>query len=238
MDSNPSGTGLYGYSGQPAFVTLADGRELSAGEVIGRAFADYREINPDLSETEARQAWNAMLEASRRVFVTGCLVEWNSALQDGAAAVDAANPLTQAVVADAHALLGTALVDAALTEVKALARPWQQMTADQQSAVLERITGQVRAAVGDTIRLLQTEGRVHIVAELESITVKKGAKATLDIPKGELDQDVLDAVGQSVILVVGPALTAAQDIPTPKPDPDQRSLLDPDSLAQHSDPKD
>lgn len=238
----PTPQGLFGYPGQPSHYTLADGRTITAGELVARALAKVypREFTEDALATP--EEWNAESDDQRRGFCERALEDWNAELEGGAAAVDAG--LAAAIVAEGTELLGDALIDAALTEVKALARPWQQMTEDQQREVLERITAQVRAATADTIRLLQTQGRAHIVCELESITVKKGAKATLDVPKGELDQDLLDAVGQSVILVVGPALSAAKDIQAPKPDPDQRSLLDSraqsgdNGLVQHSDPED
>lgn len=200
-------------------------------------------------------AWNDLEEGDRYRWCLEALDAANLASQATGAAADAANVMdTVGDVAGKH--LGAALIDAALTEVKALARPWQQMTEDQQDDVLERITSQVREAVGDTIRMLATRGAAHLVCELEQVTIKKGAKATLAIPKGEIDQDLLDAVGQSVILVVGSELAAAGDIPKPAADPDQADLLgqahlgsgvggdggpdgsQDDGLANHSDPRD
>ena len=237
-------TPLFGYADQPATYPLADGTELNAGEAVEQAAHRYHLANPGLDESQVPAAWNNLDDATRRRFVEGVVELRNEELAAGAAVVDTANVL-DAVGADASKQLGACLIDAALTEVKALQRPWQQMTEDQQRDVLERITSQVRAAVGDTIRLLATNGRDHIVCELESITIKKGAKATLDVPRAGLDEALLDAVGAQVILVVGGSLGAAKEIQTPKPDPDQGNLLaqanlgnGDDGLVQHSDPKD
>lgn len=237
-------TPLFGYTDQPQTYQLADGRELSAGDVTAQAADRYHLANPGLDASQVPVAWNNLDDATRRRFCEGVIELANDDLGANAASIDKANVL-DAVGEVASAQLGAALIDAALTEVKALQRPWQQMTEDQQDEVLERITRQVRAATADTIRLLSTNGAAHIVCELESITVKKGAKATLEIPKGELDQDLLEAVGASVILVVGPALGAAKEIPKPKADPDQGNLLaqadlgnGDDGTVQHSNPED
>lgn len=237
-------TPLFGYADQPTTYTLADGQELSAGEVVEQAAHRYHLANQGLDASQVPAAWNNLDDATRRRFCDGVIELRNEELAAGAATVDQANVL-DAVGNTAGAQLGAALIDAALTECKALQRPWQQMTEDQQSEVLERITRQVREAVAETIRTLATNGQAHIVCELESITVKKGAKATLDVPKGELDQDLLDAVGAQVILVVGSTLGAARDIQAPKPTPDQGNLLDQanlgngdNGLVQHSDPED
>jgi hypothetical protein len=246
---------LYGYEGQPPTYTLEDGREIGAGDLVAEAAKHYHNANPGLDESQVAMAWNNLEDARRRDWCESAVESMNVEIQRSAAQVDQANVL-DAVAAPAAKQLGAALIDAALTEVKALARPWQQMTADQQDDVLERITRQVRDAVGDTIRMLSTKGAHHIVCELEQITIKKGAKAVLAIPKGELDQDLLDAVSQQVILVIGPELTEARDIPKPAPDPDQPDLLgqahlgsgvggdggadgaEDDGTVQHSDPQD
>lgn len=246
---------LYGYEGQPPVYPLADGRELAAGDLVAEAAKRYHQANPGLDESQVTMAWNNLEDARRRDWCESTLEAMNTELKAGAAATDAANVL-DAVSPSAEKQLGAALIDAALTEVKALARPWQQMTHDQQDEVLERITRQVRDAVGETIRLLATRGAPHLVCELEQITVKKGAKAVLVIPRGDLDQDLFDAVGQQVILVVGPELTEAKEIAKPAADPDQADLLAQahlgkgvggeggedgaadDGTVQHSDPQD
>lgn len=235
---------LYGYEGQEPIYTLKDGRELPAGDLVAEAAKRYHAANPGLDESQVAMAWNNLEDARRRDWCETALEAMNAELEASAAAADQVNVL-DAMGTTAEKQLGAALIDAALTEVKALARPWQQMTHDQQDDVLDRITRQVREAVGETIRLLATRNAPHLVCELEQITVKKGAKAVLAIPKGELDQDLLEAVGQQVILVIGPELKSAADIAKPKADPDQADLLGQahlgngdDGTVQHSDPQD
>jgi len=242
---------LYGYEGQPPEYQLANGNTLGAGDLVAQAAERYHQANPGLDASQVAMAWNNLEDARRRDWCEDTLEALNATSQAAAAQADAANVM-DAVATPAAKQLGAALIDAALTEVKALARPWQQMTEDQQDEVLERITKQVREAVGETVRLLSTRGAHHLVCKLEQITVKKGAKAVLVIPKGAFGDDLLDAVGQQVILVVGPELKP--EIAKPAPDPDQGDLLaqvhlgngvggdgdgQPDSgLVTHSDPED
>ncbi len=242
----PQPVGLFGYTGQPATVILVDGTELSAAEIVGLAFKHYQaytvgDADPTAKNVPTPDDWNGLAEATRANWCKVAVDELNNAQKASAALIDVTNVL--GVVGDiADKQLGAALIDAALTEVKNQQRPWQQMTEDEQRDVLDRITSQVKAAVADTIRLLATSGANHIVCELEQITVKKGAKAVLVIPKGtDLDQHLLDAVGQPVILVIGPELKAAGDIQAPRPDPNQQPLPignGDDGLVTHSDPED
>lgn len=215
---------LYGYEGQPAEYELKSGNTLPAGELVERAATAFHEAHPGLDASQVGMAWNNLEEGERYRYCLEVLDAANAASEATGQAADTANVL-DTVGATAAKHLGAALIDAALTEVKALARPWQQMTEDQQDDVLERITSQVRDAVGETIRMLATRGAAHVVCELEQITVKKDAKAVLSIPRAGIGDDLLDAVGLSVILVVGPELAEARDIPKPKPDPDQADLL-------------
>lgn len=213
---------LYGYEGQPPEYQLANGNTLGAGDLVEQAAKRYHEANPGLDASQVSMAWNNLEDARRRDWCEDTLDKLNADAQAASQAADQVNVL-DAVAPSAEKQLGAALIDAALTEVKALARPWQQMTADQQDEVLDRLHRQVRDAVGETIRLLSTRGAHHLVCELEQITVKKGAKAVLVIPKGAFGDDLLDAVGQQVILVVGPELKP--EVPRPQADPDQGDLL-------------
>ena len=228
---------LYGYEGQPPEYTLANGNTLPAGDLVEQSAKRYHDANPGLDASQVALAWNNLDDARRRDWCSDTLEKLNAEAQAAGQAADVVNVMdTVGTVAEKQ--LGHALIDAALSEVKALARPWQQMTHDQQDEVLERITRQVREAVGDTIRLLATKGATHLVCELEQITVKKGAKAVLVIPKGAFGDDLLDAVGQQVILVVGPELKGAADIPKPQADDDQGDLLAQVGGVVHSDPED
>lgn len=226
---------LFGYTGQPPEYLLPNGNTLAAGDLVERAAARFHGAHPGLDASQVGAAWNDLPESDRQAWCLEELRAIDSASKAASESVDLANTLAT-VGKSAAKMLGADLIDAALSEVKALQRPWQQMTETQQDEVLERLTSRVRAAVGDTIRMLATRGAANITCELESISIKKGAKATLVVPKGELDQDLLDAVGQTVLLVIGSPMDEAKGIPQPAADPTQRDLLG-DAGAVHSDPE-
>lgn len=224
MTAKKNAPALYGYEGQAPEYKLANGNTMPAGELVDLAAAAYHAANPGLDASQVALAWNSLDDVERRDYCHQALAAANTASEATSAAADSVNVLgTVGETAAKH--LGAVLIDAALQEVKVLARPWQQMTESQQDDVLERITSQVRDAVADTIRMLATRGATHVVCELEQITVKKDAKAVLLIPRAGIGDDLLDAVGLQVILVVGPSLDDARNIPKPKAEPDQADLL-------------
>src|SRR5690606_17408376 len=143
---------LYGHEGQPPEYTLANGNTLPAGDLVERAATAFHQAHPGLDGSQVALAWNNLADHERRSYCADALAAANLASEATGEAADVANVMdTVGTTAAKH--LGAALIDAALTEVKALARPWQQMTEDQQRDVLERIASQVRDAVGDTIRM-------------------------------------------------------------------------------------
>lgn len=215
---------LYGYDGQEPTYTLADGRELSAGDLVEQAAARYHAANPGLDTSQLGMAWNNLEDARRRDWCEHTLEAMNAELETGAAQVDAVN-VVATVAPKAEKQLGAALIDAAMTEVRNLKRPWVEMSEDDQDEVLERLTKRTKTAVRETIQILATRGVHHVMAELEQITVKKEAKAILVLPRGSMDQDLLDAIGQPVFLVVGGNFSAVEEIEKPAPDPQQPDLL-------------
>lgn len=241
--SNP--VSLMGFAGMGPEFNLRT-RVMGAGELIAEhAIPLYHADHPGLDASQLPLAWNALPDAARKGY---CLRAFHN-LEDAitaAAALDDQRSVTATLVPAVEARLGDSILDVIVENMKALPRPWQSMTADQQDAVLERATLRVRDAVKDTIRALSTRGHRHIVANLDQITVKKGAKATLSIASSLLDQDLLDAVGQPVMLVLAGDLSEADQIQQPPADPDQRDLLGQvggdspagDGVAIHSDPED
>lgn len=222
-DKKPEG--LNGFQGLAPSYTLPSGREISAGEAVHLGFQAYQRANLDPGDPEdsiTAANWNEEEPDTRRHYVTSAIATLADAERSNSAAADQAN-IGDTLIDLTGREMGRALIDAAMTEIKLQQRPWEAMTADQQSEVLERVSSQVRHAVGNALRQLATRGATHITCELEQITVKKAAKLTLTLPRGEVAEDLLEAVGQAVILVIGGALEEGE-IQTPKPEPDQRAL--------------
>lgn len=246
---------LLGYNGQPPEHVAKDGRTIPAGDLVDQASQRYLAANPGLDESQRGTAWNNLEDARRRDWCEDTLDAINDAAAVATGQVDVAKTVATAG-AQAADKLGKALIDAALTECKALAKPWHMMTEDDQRDVFERITSQVKEAVAVTIVDLATMGNAHVVCELEQITVKKGAKLVLTMPASELREDLLESVGMAVILVVGGTIGAHREIEAPAPESKQLDLLASahlgngvggdggpagaadDGTVQHSDPDD
>jgi hypothetical protein len=132
-------------------------------------------------------------------------------------AAEAANAVAAAT------LLGT-LVTVCIDEIKAARDVWPKLSEDDQCHIIKRVTSQVGDAVRDAVRVIASEGRDVIAAELEQITAKDGIKAVCTLVKHDPNRHaLLDAVGRTVLLVVaGADPFMGGDIP--KADPDQQEL--------------
>lgn len=248
-------TPLSGFPGMEAEFTLSDGRIISAGELIAEhALKVFHEANPGLDVSQLPLAWNALGDAERQGYCIQAFDQLDSQVQAGAADVDRIN-LEQVTAPKAEKQLGNALLDVIVEALRDLPRPWVSMTEDQQDEMLERVTKRTREAVKDTIRILATRGTHHVVATVEQITVKKGAKVVLTVPNKLVDEHLLESVGEPVILVLAGELAEADEIEKPAPQPDQPDLLAAagiaggeqlnggegqadNGLANHSDPED
>lgn len=77
------------------------------------------------------------------------------------------------------------LRDAALQWIRALPKPWAQLTEDDQTNVIDSITKRAIEAARTAVELIAAGGRRVIQAEVESVTVKDGLKATMKCLKTE-----------------------------------------------------
>lgn len=115
----------------------------------------------------------------------------------------------------------TALVD----ELKAAPNVWPKLSQQQQDEVIFRFERRVGAAIREAVRMIASDNRPSIEATLEQITAKDGIKAVITLSKNHSQRhDLLDAVGQAVLIVVADAEPYSGG-DRPKPEPDQRQLL-------------
>jgi hypothetical protein len=215
---------LMGYTGQAPIVVLADGSELQAGDLVDRAFDKFRRQNaatngPLLSADD----WNDLPEDFRASWCSEIVDDLNAAIAANAAAADATNVLGTIGHQVARNLFED-LIDACLTEVKQMAKPWPGMSESEQRDTLERITNRVKHAGAQLIRDLATKMHPAYTCDLKQVTVKKDAQIVLEIAKGAIDQDLLDAVGGPILLVVA-SLDDVKAVKAPEPEPDQGDLL-------------
>lgn len=111
-----------------------------------------------------------------------------------------------------------------IDELKAAPDVWAKMSQHKQDDVIDRVTKRVGAAIVEAVKMIASEGREVIAADLESITAKDGIKAILTLPKSSPSRHaLLDAVGLPVLIVVAGAKQFLNG-ELPKSDPTQTEL--------------
>lgn len=129
-------------------------------------------------------------------------------------------PLVQLAAETMHGDLINALLD----ELKAAHDVWPKLSQVQQDQIIFRFEKRVGEAIRDAVRMIASDGRPCVSATLEQITAKDGIKAVLTLPKTHSRRhDLLDAVGQTVLIVVADAESYLGG-DKPEGEPDQRPL--------------
>jgi len=237
--SKQSPLSLLGYPGMEPEFTLADGRTIPAGDLIGEhALPLYHKANPGLDQSQLQAAWNGLTNAERTGFCIQAFDKLDAASEQSAA-YDAQRTLITDIAPKAELQLGDGILDVIVQAMQRLRAPWHMLREDEQDEILEFVTARVRGVAKDTVRTLAARGTHHIVATLDQITIKKGAKLVLSIQAAQIDEHLTESVQQQVILVLAPALDEAEAIEPPPADPQQKGLqLDASNGVQHSDPED
>ena len=136
---------------------------------------------------------------------------------------EAVPPAKTAADFTADTMLGT-LTTICIDELKAAPDCWAKLSEDQQDDVIKRVTSQVGDAVREAVRIIATQGRDVIVADLEQITAKDSIKAVLTLAKHDPNRHMLlDAVGKPVLIVVASSEEFMGGA-IPKADPNQLPL--------------
>jgi len=82
--------------------------------------------------------------------------------------------------------------------------PWDMRTEEGQREAVAKVEAAVNLAVEKAVRIIASDGRATIEAELDQVTTKDSIKATLIIKRDHyLRHDLNDSVKQTVLLVVG-----------------------------------
>lgn len=117
------------------------------------------------------------------------------------------------------------LLAALVDEVRMLPDVWPKIPEVEQAEVIERLRKRVTHNVTEAVMALAADGRVTIAADLESVAFKDGCKATLKIAKTAAGKhDLIDAVGQPVLVVLANPSDYMGGVGEVKADSDQRAL--------------
>lgn len=133
-------------------------------------------------------------------------------------------PKDDTVILAADTMLGD-LVSLVIEEIRAAPDVWQKLNEFQQEEVIERVTRRVGSHVREAVKMIASDGREVITAELEQITAKDGIKAVCTLAKHDPNRHaLLDSVGKAVLIVVADP-SAFLNGELPKPDPQQGDLI-------------
>lgn len=139
---------------------------------------------------------------------------------------DVAKPAEKPTGADiAKKTMTGDLRDAILQIVKTQKKPWQQLSEQEQTLVVNNVQERVGYMVTKVVDIISADGRKTIIAKLDSITVKDGFKAVLSLSKdSELAHDLVDSQGSLVALVVADREAYTGEKEPAKIDKDQKEL--------------
>ncbi|NII73211.1 hypothetical protein FHW84_001780 [Dyella sp. SG562] len=117
------------------------------------------------------------------------------------------------------------LLAACVDELKIQRDVWAKLNEQDQQEAIYRLSSRITDNVRQAVEIIASGNRPTIVATVESVTVKDGIKAVLTLQKHDAHRhELIDAAGQSVLLIVAGASEFYGGTENVKPDPDQTTL--------------
>ncbi len=102
--------------------------------------------------------------------------------------------------------VGRDLLQALVTELKLLPKPWVALTKAKQDDVIDRLRSRVEYQIKMAVHVLASDGRTTIAADLEQVTAKDGIKAQFKISQASQGRhDLFDSVGRACLIVLANA---------------------------------
>lgn len=99
--------------------------------------------------------------------------------------------------------MGVDLLQALVTELKLLPKPWPELSKAKQDDIIDRLRARVEHNVKMAVHVLTAAGRIVVAGDLDSITIKDGVKAVVKFgPSAEGLSHLYDAAGKAVLIVV------------------------------------
>lgn len=100
--------------------------------------------------------------------------------------------------------LAADLTDALLTEIQQQPRSWPQLGQQAQQDVIDRATARCTHLVTEAVRIIASDGRQTLVADVDSVTAKDGIKVVLKIDgHAEGRHELMDSTGSQVLVILG-----------------------------------
>ena len=109
------------------------------------------------------------------------------------------------------------------------ALPWNARTENKQRETVELVTKAVQHAVDKAVRLIASDGRPFLMGTLAKVQIKDGIQAQINLSKSDpLRHSLIDAQGQTVMVIVADSDAFSGTRGDVKTTPDQSSLIDGD----------
>ncbi|CAB4141104.1 hypothetical protein UFOVP413_46 [uncultured Caudovirales phage] len=117
------------------------------------------------------------------------------------------------------------LRDWILTRIQEIDRPWDKLKEAEQRDLSRTLGSKAKEVIMTVANRIAARGFPVINAEVESVTVKDGIKAALTLSRfSDQRHKLVDAQGQSVLLVVSDAKVFLGEKNAVEIDPDQKDL--------------
>lgn len=115
--------------------------------------------------------------------------------------------------------------DAMLDRIKALKKPWAQMSEADQRDLVHGLNSAAFELVRGAVEIIAQDGRTVIRASLESATVKDGIDAKIHLAKSDpMRHELLDAVGSLVLIAIASTDPYRGERKPAETDPDEPPL--------------
>lgn len=115
--------------------------------------------------------------------------------------------------------------DFLLDNLKHIGKPWQQMGELEQEEQIDRATRAAETFVRKCVVTVAAKDQASMIGTLDSVTVKDGFKAVIKLSKTDKSRhELVDAQGQTVLIVVADAEQFSGEREPAKADPDQQDF--------------
>lgn len=121
--------------------------------------------------------------------------------------------------------IGRDLMQLFVQHMKALPKPWQKMSRDEQDETIDALRSGVRSAVDLAVKLIAADGKTIVDGRLDAVTIKRGIQCSISIPKGAPNLlNLYSSQGLDVVLVVADSAQHNSLVDSVKGEEDQRGL--------------
>jgi len=122
--------------------------------------------------------------------------------------------------------IGKDILQALVTEIKLLPKPWNALVEKQQNEIIDRLRQHVVTAVQNAVQIIATNGNQSIPGELEQILIKEVAKATIKIGRDAQSlHDLCELQGSNIFIVRANPYKYLHNMHDIKGESDQRDIV-------------